>query len=289
MTVGIAASALAWLPSLAMAVCVGLLAWGLARALGATLGWQRERLTHLSRVQLEELFLFVDTTTFLRWNAIGLLLVAAGSALLIGPLGVIVAVAVAATAPSALHRWIKRRRLRALERQLPDIADSIAGSLRSGMGLGQAIARVAAHQPPPASQEFALVLREHRLGVALDEAMAAVAARSGLRDLHMLVAVLGIARDLGGGLAAALERLAVSMRRRLAMEDRIRALTSQGRLQGIVMGALPIVLGAVLWVLEPEQMRKLFTEPLGWLTLAGVALLEIGGFVLLRKIVRIEV
>jgi tight adherence protein B len=105
----------------------------------------------------------------------------------------------------------------------------------------------------------------------------------------MLVAVLGIARDLGGGLAGALERLAASMRRRLAMEDRIRALTSQGRLQGIVMGALPLVLGAVLWVLEPEQMRKLFTEPLGWLTLAGVLLLELGGFVLLRKIVKIEV
>jgi tight adherence protein B len=104
-----------------------------------------------------------------------------------------------------------------------------------------------------------------------------------------LVAVLGIARDLGGGLAGALERLGASMRRRLAMEDRIRALTSQGRLQGIVMSALPLVLGAVLWVLEPEHMRKLFTEPLGWLTLAGVLLLELGGFVLLRKIVRIEV
>ena len=105
----------------------------------------------------------------------------------------------------------------------------------------------------------------------------------------MLVAVLGIARDLGGGLAGALERLSVSMRRRLAMEDRIRALTSQGRLQGIVMGILPLGLGAVLTVMEPEQMRKLFTEPIGWLTLCGVALLEIGGFLLLRKIVRIEV
>lgn len=275
--------------SIAVASCVALVSWLLLRAMTTTVGWQRDRLTHLTRVQLEELFLFVDTATFLRWNMVGALVVAACSALLFGPVGVLVAVAVSASAPSALHRWIRRRRLRALERQLPDVADSIAGSLRSGMGLGQAIARVAAHQPPPAAQEFALALREHRLGVALEEALAAVAARSGLRDLHMLVAVLGIARDLGGGLAGALERLAASMRRRLAMEDRIRALTSQGRLQGIVMGALPLVLGAVLWVLEPEQMGKLFTEPLGWLTLAGVMLLEIGGFVLLRKIVRIEV
>ena len=277
------------LASMAVAACVGLVVWLLLRALTTTVGWQRDRLTHLSRVEFEELFLFVDTRTFLRWNLLGALAVATCSALLLGPVGVLVAVIVSAVAPSLLHRWFRRRRLYAFERQLPDVADSIAGSLRSGMGLGQAIARVAAHQPPPAAQEFALVLREHRLGVALDEALAAVAARSGLRDLHMLVAVLGIARDLGGGLAGALERLGASMRRRLAMEDRIRALTSQGRLQGIVMSALPLVLGAMLWVLEPEHMRKLFTEPLGWLTLAGVLLLELGGFVLLRKIVRIEV
>ena len=244
------------LASMAVAACVGLVVWLLLRALTTTVGWQRDRLTHLSRVEFEELFLFVDTRTFLRWNLLGALAVATCSALLLGPVGVLVAVIVSAVAPSLLHRWFRRRRLYAFERQLPDVADSIAGSLRSGMGLGQAIARVAAHQPPPAAQEFALVLREHRLGVALDEALAAVAARSGLRDLHMLVAVLGIARDLGGGLAGALERLGASMRRRLAMEDRIRALTSQGRLQGIVMSALPLVLGAVLWVLEPEHMRS---------------------------------
>ena len=277
------------LASMAVAACVALVAWLLLRVLTTTVGWQRDRLTHLSRVQFEELFLFVDTGTFLRWNLLGALTVVACSALLFGPIGVLVAAIASVVAPSGLHGWLRRRRLRAFERQLPDVADSIAGSLRSGMGLGQAIARVAAHQPPPAAQEFALVLREHRLGVALDEALATAAARSGLRDLHMLVAVLGIARDLGGGLAGALERLGSSMRRRLAMEDRILALTSQGRLQGVVMGALPLVLGSVLWVLEPEHMRKLFTEPLGWLTLTGVLLLELGGFVLLRKIVRIEV
>lgn len=276
-------------PSLATAACAALGGWSLVRGIGVLIGWQRDRLTHLSRVQLEELFLFVEPANFLRWNAVGMAVAAAFSALLAGPAGAVTAVVAAAVAPTMLHRWLRRRRLRALERQLPDIADSLAGGLRAGMGLGQAIARLAMHQPPPGAQEFALVLREQRLGVPLEQALAALAARSGLRDLHMLVAVLGIARDLGGGLAGALERLAVSMRRRIAMEDRIRALTSQGRLQGMVMGALPIVLGAVLYVLEPQHMRKLFTEPLGWLTLCGIALLEVGGFVLLRRIVRIEV
>jgi tight adherence protein B len=105
----------------------------------------------------------------------------------------------------------------------------------------------------------------------------------------MMIATLGIARDLGGGLAEALERLGASIRRRLAMEDRIRALTAQGRLQGIVMGLLPIGLAAVLFILEPVQMRKLFTEPIGWLTIGGVLLLEAGGILLLRRIVGIRV
>ena len=63
--------------SLAVAVCAGLVAWLLLRVLTTTMGWQRDRLTHLSRVQFEELFLFVDTATFLRWNVLGALLVAA--------------------------------------------------------------------------------------------------------------------------------------------------------------------------------------------------------------------
>ncbi|NBU25268.1 MAG: pilus assembly protein [Gammaproteobacteria bacterium] len=272
-----------------VASCAALASWMILRAIAVAVSGHHERLAQLNREKFEELFLFVDTPTFLRWNAAVTLVVAAAAALSFGPLGVLVAGALAAVAPSALHRWLRRRRLRALERQLPDVADSIAGSLRSGSGLGQAIARVAAHQPAPAAQEFSLVLREHRLGVPLEEALASFATRSDLRDLHMLVAVLGIARDLGGGLAGALDRLAASMRRRLAMEDRIRALTSQGRLQGMVMGALPLALGAVLTVLEPEQMSRLYSEPLGWLTLGGIALLELGGFLLLRKIVRIEV
>lgn len=276
-------------PSIAVAVCAAALGWWAARGVAAALRAHRDRLTHISRVQLEELFLFIDPEAFLRLNLLALLVAAVFGTLVAGPAGAATAAAVCAVAPAALHRSLRRRRLRALERQLPDVADSIASSIRAGLGLGQAIARVALHQPAPAMQEFSLVLREHRLGVTLDQALAAAALRCGLRDLYMLVAVLGIARDLGGGLAAALERLSASMRRRLAMEDRIRALTSQGRLQAVVMGLLPILLCAVLSLLEPEQMRRLYTEPLGWLALSAVLLLEVGGFVLLRRIVRIEV
>ena len=278
-----------WIPALAIGFGAALVGWGIARMAARALGHHRRHLAHLNQVQLVELFLFVEPATFLRINLLALLTATVVFGWLAGLYGAALAMLLTAVAPRALYVWLRRRRLRALERQLPDIADSIASSLRAGLGLGQAIARVAQHQPPPATQEFALLVREHRLGIPLEQALSELAVRSDLRDLHMLVATLGIARDLGGGLADALERLGASIRRRLIMEDRIRALTAQGRLQGIVMGVLPIALGAVLFVLEPVQMRKLFTEPVGWLTIGGVVFLESAGFLLLRRIVSIRV
>ena len=271
-----------WIPTLSIGLGAAIVGWVIARMSVRALGYHRRQLAHLNQVQLVELFLFVEPATFLRINLAVLLVATVGFGWLAGLYGAALAMLLTAVAPRALYIWLRKRRL-------PDIADSIAGSLRAGLGLGQAIARVAQHQPPPAAQEFALLVREHRLGIPLEQALSDLAVRSDLRDLHMLVATLGIARDLGGGLAEALERLGSSIRRRLVMEDRIGALTAQGRLQGIVMGVLPIALGAVLFVLEPVQMRKLFTDPVGWLTIGGILLLELGGLMLLRRIVSIRV
>jgi tight adherence protein B len=275
--------------TVALAVCAALAGWVIARLARDLAGRHRARLMHLNQVQLVELFLFVEPKTFLRLNVAALVVAVAVCGGIGGVYAAVPAMLVTAIAPRGLYLLLRNRRRRALERQLPDIADTIAASLRAGLGLSQAIGRVAQHQPAPAAQEFALLVRENRLGLPLEQALADLARRHDLRDLHMMIATLGIARDLGGGLAEALERLGASIRRRLAMEDRIRALTAQGRLQGIVMGLLPLGLAAVLFILEPVQMRKLFTEPIGWLTIGGVLLLEAGGILLLRRIVGIRV
>jgi tight adherence protein B len=277
------------LATLLLGVCGALAGLSIARLLADIARRHRQQLVHLNEVQLVELFLFVEPKTFLRLNLSALVVATTACGIIGGLYAALPAMLVTAVAPRGLYLWLRARRRRALERQLPDIADTIAASLRAGLGVGQALARVAQHQPAPAAQEFALLVREQRLGIALERALEDLAARSDLRDLHMMVATLGIARDLGGGLAEALERLGSSVRRRLAMEDRIRALTAQGRLQAIVMGLLPVALGGVLFVLEPEQMRKLATEPIGWLTIGAVLLLETGGVLLLRRIVGIRV
>ena len=192
-------------------------------------------------------------------------------------------------APTWVYRLLKQRRRRALEPQLAEAASAMASSLRSGLAFGQALEQVVKHQPAPISQEFALVLREQRLGVPIDKALQGFAARVDLPDARMLVTTLAIARELGGGLAEALERYARMVRRRLALENRIRALTAQGKLQGWIMGALPVGLAAVLWWLNPKEMNQLVESPAGWSVIAVLLVLEWVGFLLIRRIVQIRV
>lgn len=248
-----------------------------------------DRLTRLSRVELAEMFLFVEPARFLRYNALALISLPPLAFVAAGGVVALIVAAVVLTAPVALYRRLRERRNRALQRQLADVAAAIATALRAGLGLAQALEQVVRHQPRPSAQEFALALREHRLGTPLEQALSDLARRVRSADYDMLVATLGIARELGGGLAEALDRLAVAVRRRVAMEDRIAALTAQGRLQGLIMAILPVLLGLVLYAMQPQAMQPLFETPLGWATLAVVAALEIGGWMLIRRIVAIRV
>lgn len=268
-----------------------------AAAIGATVAaavrWSssrhQSRLVRLTQVEFVELFLFLEPERFIRINLLSAIVLPLLTGLFFG-LGIAMAMFVLVlVAPYLAYRWLKARRRQALVRQLPDVAAALAAALRAGLSLSQALEQVVKFQPRPSSQEFSLMLREHRLGIPLDRALLGLADRIGTRDFHILVATLGIARDLGGGLAEALERFSAMLRRRLALEDRIRALTAQGRLQGLIMGALPILLGGVLMMMEPQTMGALFREPVGWGVCALVVALEAAGFVLIRRIVNIEV
>jgi tight adherence protein B len=137
--------------------------------------------------------------------------------------------------------------------------------------------------------ELRLVLAEYRLGVPLHTAMQALRDRVGVADLRSLATLLHVHRELGGNLAEAMDRLARTLRSRLAMETRIQSLTAQGRLQGVVVGALPLLLAAVLAVMEPTAMHAMASTPAGWAALAVIVALEFAGFVLIRRIVNIDV
>lgn len=243
-----------------------------------------------SRRELADLFIFIDPRSLRLLTAAAVLVCATLALFLTGSLLIAAALgAIALTAPALTWRWLRRRRHRLLTRQLPDALSLLAASLRAGQGLPQSLTQLGQRQPEPLSQELRLLTRKQRLGVPLDRAFAELRARVPGTDYALFATSVRVARELGGNLAETLERLAGSLRRKLAMEDKISALTAQGRIQGLIVGLLPLLLMCVLLLMEPQTMRPLFHSPLGWAVLAVIATLEIAGFLLIRRIVRIEV
>ncbi|MFM1987639.1 MAG: hypothetical protein RJA99_596 [Pseudomonadota bacterium] len=239
---------------------------------------------------LRQSFVYVDPGRLLRANllaagALGIAAASVGGIALAVPL----AVATAGAAPGLVLAWLRRRRLAALSVQWPDAVLGIAGALRAGSSLPQAIAQSARELPAPAGRELDLVVREQRLGMGLDAALAGLERRVPLEAVSLFVAALRIAQDSGGNLAETLERLAETLRRKAAVEGRIDALTAQGRLQGWVMAAMPVVVGAALFAIDPDAMRPLVSTWQGLAVCALVAALLVLGLHAIRRIVDIDV
>lgn len=191
--------------------------------------------------------------------------------------------------PRVIVGFLRQRWRRRITAQLPDALAMWAGLLRAGQAMAPALSQLTSRQANPLGAELRLVLSQYRLGVGLDVAIARFRDRAGVPDLQMLATLLRAHRELGGNLAEALDRLAGTLRSRLGMESRIRSLTAQGRLQGIVVGTLPLFLAAVLTFMDPTSMKSMVETPLGWAAIGLVAVLELAGFTMIRRIVNIDV
>jgi len=192
-------------------------------------------------------------------------------------------------APRLWLSFIKKERARRFDNQLPDGLVSVANSLRAGLSLPQAFESVAQGYPPPLSEEIDLVLKEVSLGRELEGAINAMSRRVESREAELLSTVLAAVKGIGGNLSDVLERIAVTLRERQGLEEKIRALTAQGRFQGIIIGLMPPALGSVLYLLDPGMITGLFNDPLGWGVLAAVILFEGIGIVFIRKIAAIDI
>jgi tight adherence protein B len=243
-----------------------------------------------SRARLSELFIFADTDLLWKLNLTAVIVLPVIVWLVLGSpvLGGATVVAIALLPRFAL-RWLKKRRLDQLHGQLPDALLMLASGLRGGANLQQAMEGLSRDLSPPISQELALVVREQRLGVAFEDSIEHLAQRVPSPDMQLVSSALRISREVGGNLADTVARLGDTIRKRLLMEQKIKALTSQGRLQGMVMTALPALIVLALLQIEPQAMGALFHTVRGWAVLAIAIIFEVLGYFWIRKIVSIEV
>ena len=241
-------------------------------------------------VTLQEMFLFIDPQRLFFVNSLVVLIVPVLVWLLTGKVALAILVtAVALILPRFLYSVLKRRRLEKLVEQLPDALNMMAGSLRSGASLAIALDLVASEAEVPLNQELSLLLREQKLGISMEDAMQGMAKRLRLEEVELFVSAVTISKSVGGNLAEVLERLAQTLRSKAVMEGKIKALTAQGKLQGIVVGLLPIVMILVLNYLEPEAMAPLFNTWYGWVVIGVIVVMLIIGGIFIRKIVSIDV
>ena len=276
--------------TLVIALSAGLLTWFAIDVGTVSMARYRAHFTHRVKFQVQEFFLFIDAKKLFAANlavmALGGVLawLATGSVLVAVPVFFALALA-----PRLLYAWMRKRRMRQFEEQLPDALMMLSGGMRAGAGLTSALTQLVAEAAAPLGQEFSLLLREQRLGLTLEQSLNNLAHRVPTQTTTLVVSAMRIATETGGGLAETLERTANTIRSRMQMEGKIGALTAQGKLQAWVVGLLPVVLMLILNRMEPAAMSLLWHSRIGWATLAVLGVLEFLGVYVIRKIVAIDV
>jgi tight adherence protein B len=171
------------------------------------------------------------------------------------------------------------RRRKAFGSQLDEILQMMAGSLRAGYSLPQAVATISQEAGDPVAQEFARVTNEARVGRSMMDSLDDLARRMRNEDFYWITQAIGINREVGGNLADVLDNVSKTIRERTQMKRQVAALAADGKLSAIILMLLPFVIALVLFVMSPSYISKLFAEPLGWgMIAAGAVMLAIGGF-----------
>jgi len=191
--------------------------------------------------------------------------------------------------PKMYFKRLAKKRAMAINYALPDALAQVSGAMRAGSTFISAVQAMCEEQKGPISQEFSLMLREQRMGARLEEALDNLGERVQTEEMDLVISAALISQDIGGNLAEIFSRLSDTLRRKMEMEGKIKALTSQGILQGYVVTALPFLILMALMVTEPEATEPMFTSVLGWTFLFVILSLQVCGGAMIKKIVAIDV
>lgn len=287
------------IPLLFMA-CFGLLAYALLSSLREGMDQYARTFSADTARQFEDIFLFIPPKRIADLARLGAVAVAALLYLLFGDLstraGVVRGLVFAGAgggltllAPRLLLHILRRRRVARFNQQLVDSLIGMSSALKAGFSILQAFETVMKQNQNPISQEFSLFLQQVRVGVRFEDALRNMEERVGSEDLVLMNQAIEIARTTGGNLTEVFEKIAATIRERMRIQHRIRSLTAQGRLQGIVVGSMPVALMFLMSLVDPKMMSSFFASRIGVALIVLAAVLVAGGALLIRRIVDIRV
>ncbi len=191
--------------------------------------------------------------------------------------------------PTGYLYWLKNQRMAMFERQLPEALELVSRALKAGHAFSVGLKLVGEEAADPIGIEFRRVFDEVSMGVALPQALQNMTDRLDCVDLRFFVTSVLVQRETGGNLAEIIDSLAGLIRRRFELQLKVRALSAEGRFSGIILFGLPILVGLLLYELNPEYMGLLFTDPAGqYLVMIG-SVLMVTGAIVMKRMVEIKV
>ena len=190
---------------------------------------------------------------------------------------------------SPLARYLNERRRAKFNLQLPEALATMSNALRAGFSLSQAFDSVVESGDVPISEEFKILQQQLRIGMTLEDALESMSDRVGSEDLTLVTTAIVISRKTGGNVTQIFDNISETIRGRMRIERKVKSLTAQGRLQGIVVSLMPIFLGAVMTMIRPGMMLPFLASVTGLMSIAAMCVLVGAGWLMIRKIIRIDV
>ena len=186
-----------------------------------------------------------------------------------------------------INKKIKKRNEQ-FESGMLDFSILIANTLRAGIALPSAIEMAINTIDGPIRDEFNVVLREHRLGMDLVETIERLNQRIKSENLQLFSATICVTMRTGGSMADVLDHVIDTIRQRTAFQDKLKTMISQSEFEALLISCSPIVAFIILYLLDRDLMSPMLTTGVGWIAICGVALLEIAGFIILKKVTTVK-
>ena len=190
---------------------------------------------------------------------------------------------------SPLARYLDNRRREKFNLQLPEALATMSNALRAGFSISQAFDSVVEQGLPPMSEEFAILQQQLKIGMSFEDALESLSQRVGSDDLTLVTTAILISRKTGGNVTEIFDKISETIRGRQRIERKVKSLTAQGRMQGIVVSAMPAFLGLVMTLIKPKMMIPFLTSATGVLAVLAMCALITVGWLMIRKIVKIDI
>ena len=191
--------------------------------------------------------------------------------------------------PELFIESIRKKRAKHLNFQLPQALGLLSNGLRAGFSFPQAMAVVSREMEAPIADEFAKVLRDNSYGKNMDEALEELAKRTDDEDLEIFVTTLLIQMQVGGDLSEILDTISETIRERVKLKGDVNTLTSQSRMSAVIIGIMPIAIAGAIFMLNPDYISTLFSDPLGLIMVGTAVVMMIIGIIALVKIVQVKI